>query len=409
MDKIEIVEKKQDFLPVILGTDWNVYGVASSFHEMYGINSVAFGMRRQVYTEHLAFLKVDVFEGFETSEVFVKVLVDFAKQNPNKRLLLIPCSDYYSSLVIDNAKILHNFYLFETIEPSLRNQLENKMSFYKTCEKHHLTYPKTFYVNRENYQTFDLPFDFPVAAKPSDSIKWFQVKFDGYKKAYVFDNMKDLKVMLQKAYTNGYDDVFVIQDFIPGDGDAMFVVNAYVNREGKVWMTHGAQTALDEVLPHNIGNYNALISGSFPELTQSVKQFLESISYRGFANFDFKYDWRDGTYKVFEINLRLGRSSYYMTVSGNNFAQYFVDDLIYQKDREYVDFANNYLWYVTSKKVLQDYCAPSLKETVFDLLQQKKAKYHLSYYANKNFYRWLLAWRRKISTIKYYPKYVEGK
>lgn len=75
--------------------------------------------------------------------------------------------------------------------------------------------------------------------------------------------------LLDLIYNSGYDDYMIIQDFIPGGPEAMFVVNAYADKKGKVVMTHGAQAALEDVLPNEIGRYNALISGDYSNLTRS--------------------------------------------------------------------------------------------------------------------------------------------
>ncbi len=395
----------QDFIPVILGTDWNAYGVASSFNKEYAYSSIAVGMSRQALTENLEFLEVITEAKFSEDDTFVGTLLELVAELDGAKLLLISCSDYYSSLIIDNAEVLSEYFLFNYVNSELRDRLENKNEFYKTCEEFGLTYPKTILVDKDNYKEVDFDIDFPVIAKPSNSSKWISLNFEGYKKAYKINSLAELKETLELVYTSDYDDVFIIQDFIPGDEDAMFVCNAYVSSSGEVWMTHAAQTALEEVLPRDIGNYTALISGDYSKLTDMVKSFLKAIGYRGFANFDFKYDSRSGEYKVFEINLRQGASSLYMTTAGNNFVTYLVDDLIYNKEHPYYNHTEEHLWYYVAKSVLKKYCAPLLKDKVSRLLNEGKSYYHLEYAATSNLKRFILSIRRKLSTMKYYPKY----
>ena len=47
-----------DFLPVLLGSDVNVYGMARSFHEAYGVKSIAVGKGRLNATSNLSLIHI---------------------------------------------------------------------------------------------------------------------------------------------------------------------------------------------------------------------------------------------------------------------------------------------------------------------------------------------------------------
>lgn len=61
----------QDFIPVLLGSDVNVYGMARSFHEAYGIPSVAIGKGHLGATSNSRIVSVKVVEpNLEDDAVF---------------------------------------------------------------------------------------------------------------------------------------------------------------------------------------------------------------------------------------------------------------------------------------------------------------------------------------------------
>lgn len=108
----------------------------------------------------------------------------------------------------------------------------------------------------------------------------------------------------------------------------MRVLNAYVDHDHHVRMMVLGHVLLADPTPEAIGNYAAIIPDYNEGFCLKIKSFTESIGYEGVANFDIKFDPRDGEYKLFEINLRQGRTNFFVTLNGFNLAEYFVDDLV---------------------------------------------------------------------------------
>ena len=191
-----------DFIPVLLGSDVNVYGMARSFHEAYGISSVAIGKARLNATSNSRIVSVEVAEpNLEDDAVFCKTLIDFAGRYPkDQTLLLVPCGDNYIKLLVRNQEALRPYYRFECISEELLMRLSIKESFYEVCTEHGFAFPKTAACSCENYKSVELPFDFPVIIKPSNSVAYWNCHFPHKKKVFVAQNREEFDAILNAIY-----------------------------------------------------------------------------------------------------------------------------------------------------------------------------------------------------------------
>ena len=110
-----------------------------------------------------------------------------------------------------------------------------------------------------------------------------------------------------------------------------------------------------------VGNAAVLINGfnttegDVQGQVQILKDFMESIHYHGFAEVDMKYDPRDNTFKVLEINARQGRCSYYLAMMGKNLVQVLVDDCVYHKRNDFLLLDQEVLLSFVPKGVVKKY------------------------------------------------------
>ena len=400
--------KVKKIQPILCGGDLNCYSVARAFHEEYGITSIAFGRYFLGATNHSKFIDFRVDEEINNKEKFVQVLLDEAeKHSDDEVLILMGCTDEYAELIIDNRDALSEKFVVPYIDSELKNRLVEKELFYSVCEEYGLDYPKTYIYNKGD-STRDFGFNYPIIVKASDSISFFQNSFEGMNKAYTANNEEEFNKIIEEVYSHGYEKSMIIQDFIPGEDENMRVLTCYSDQNGKVKMMCFGHVLLEEHTPKGIGNHAAIITEYEEELMNKYKDFLEKIGYVGFSNFDIKYDDRDGKFKVFEINLRQGRSNFYVTSSGNNIAKYVVEDRVFNKELELKIQKDPFYWHVIPNSVVYDYVKnKDLVKKCKDLVASGRSasSYGYDYDLKGNFKRSLYIFLYNINQKKKFKKY----
>ena len=238
--------------------------------------------------------------------------------------------------------------------------LTNKEIFYKTYKDSKLKFPKTIYYQKNDKINLE-ELSYPVIVKPANVVIYNHLDFEGKNKIYKIDTKEEVDRIIKLIYENGYTDKLIIQEFITGGDDYLFDAVVYVNSYGKAEFMSFAQIGLQERTKSMVGNAAVLINGlnltkgNVLEEVNIIKEFLEKINYRGFAEVDLKYDKKDNTFKVLEINARQGRSSYYLTGLGKNLVSVLVDDLINHEEHEFEFLDKEVLLSFVPKGIIKKY------------------------------------------------------
>ncbi len=351
---------QKKLLPVLLGADMNCYSMARAFHEAYGVCSQAFGRYAMGETKYSRIVHFTVVENMDTDAVLLETLSAFAAQHPDETKILLGCTDDYAAMLIRNQAALQQEYIVPYIAPQLAERLVSKENFYRYCDEYDIPYPQTVVLRRgEGLSAIDLlPFAFPVILKPSSSIAYWKHPFNGMKKVYVAHTADEAKGIAQRIFAAGYDDALLVQDRVPGPDCRMRVLTAYSGQDGKVQMMCLGNVLLEEHTPKALGNHAAILTEHNRPLMEKLQAFLDAIGYTGFSNFDIKYDERDGSYRVFEINLRQGRSNYYVTGAGLNLAKYLVEDRVLgQPAGPPLLYEGTSFWHSIPKRIVWEYTA----------------------------------------------------
>lgn len=365
-----------NIVPVLLGADLNSYSVARAFSEYCNAKSYAFGKYPLGATNHSNIVNFILEKGLSDDGVTVPLLIAFAKEHVGDELYLFGCTDEYAEMIIRNRDALSKYYFCPCVTAETARTLGTKESFYSMCEKHGIPYPKTYILRPDDTAPLSekaLGFSYPVIIKPSHSSSYWKHPFDGMKKVYCAKTEDEAKAIAGKIFGAGYEESLIIQDMIPGGDDMMYVLTCYSGTDGKVKKACLGHVLLEEHTPKGLGNHTAVITENHPEITDVLIKFLDGIGYMGFSNFDIKYDVRDGKFKVFEVNLRQGRSNYYVTSAGQNIAETVICDRHGALSGDCEICQNEIFWHTVPKPIIYKYAGKEMTKKLKSLVRSGKS------------------------------------
>jgi D-aspartate ligase len=395
---------------VLLGSDANTYSMARCYHELYHTKIDMIGKEKIAITKYSSIINFIEKPDIYSKNHFVEHLHIYAEQSNKEKIVLIATNDKFVRLIVENKQRLHKKFTFNYPRLDIVNTLLRKDNFYKAYNGE-LPLPKTFiYSCKDRPVLKDEKFIYPIVLKPGNGIEYYNHHFSGMSKVYKILSYDELVSTIQTIENSGYTDNLIIQEFIPGDDCLLYDAVFYCGIDGKVQLMTFAQIGLQERTNTGVGNCTVLVNG-FAEhgykedLIYKMKDFLEKIGYQGFAEFDLKYDTRDMSYKILEINPRQARSSYYLAACGHNLVKSLVDDLIHHINVPLVLIREKMVLSFVPISVIRNYVtSEALKSEIRDLISKGKIARPLHYKGDKSILRKIYLFLRDINYMQKYKK-----
>lgn len=338
-------------LPILLGGDLNCYGMALAFHGIGVKKCLALGKYRLGVTAFSRFVGQVIDKRMETDAGRRAVITEVSGRFPDLRPVLIGCTDEYASFLCREREAFGERFVIPSPPPSAL-QYQDKTTFWEECLKRGLLTPKTVVLRGEEPVPSVVPFLYPAVLKPAVSEEYWRHPFDGICKVWFPKTAHEAEEIRRRIRAAGYRGAILLQERLPVEDIDNYVLTTYSDRHGRVKAAAFGRVLAEEHTPRGLGNHAAILTESLPPVAEEISAFLNDIAYRGFANFDFLRNPKNGMLYLLEMNLRQGRSNHYMMAAGLNPAGLIYADYFLEEELPFQKAVSDVLWYSVPLKVL---------------------------------------------------------
>jgi D-aspartate ligase len=218
------------------------------------------------------------------------------------KAVVIPTDDVGAILVAEHANILRRWFFFPELCASLPRTLANKRELYRLCENIQVPYPRSFFPSTgAEVSKFIERASFPIVIKLAES--WAPPDGKCRRTTVVAWNAKQAYEFCRNAGDNLSPNI-VFQEFISEERGEDWFYHGYRNGESKCSVGFTGRKLRSFPLyagPTTLGR-----TADNPDLKHHAEALLEKINYSGIMDLDFRFDKRDGQYKLLDFNPRVG-------------------------------------------------------------------------------------------------------
>ena len=239
------------------------------------------------------------------SDILLKCLKKL-RQKVACRPVLFPTGDEYVLFVSQDREKLDKDFEIIMADRQVQEDLVSKSGLHEIAIRAGIPEPQTYVIGNPNelsYVSEEIPY--PCILKPAYSKSWHTPEIET-----LIGRKKVIKVATPERLMYWYkrialiDPQMIIQEVIPGGDDHLYYVPSYVDRNSRILGAFIGRKV--RVAPIHFGSASFVETIYDPKLLELNKKLLRSVKYRGLGGVEYKFDPRDGKYKLIEVNARWG-------------------------------------------------------------------------------------------------------
>ena len=216
------------------------------------------------------------------------------------RAILIAVDDAGSVFVDTHAAALEDDFLFPRQPAGLAQELSSKREMYELCQKHDVPTPASQFP-RSEAEVLKLANDtsFPAVVKCINAGDTPPAS----PRVSIAEDREELLHAYRLMESPSGSNV-MIQEFIPGTPESVWMFNGYFDERSDCRLGFTGKKIRQS--PPYTGATTLGVCEANPAVQDDTVRLMKAVGYRGILDIGFRFDQRDGQYKLLDVNPRIG-------------------------------------------------------------------------------------------------------